>query len=55
MVEVVWTEGQNCLVVEDVMTDGGSVADTGKLLRVQGMSVRGGGQKIKKFDFELAY
>ena len=39
MVEGVWSKGQNCLVVEDVVTTGGSVADTAKLLREQGMSV----------------
>jgi len=39
MVEGVWSEGQNCLVVEDVVTTGGSVADTAKLLREHGMAV----------------
>jgi len=39
MVEGVWSEGQNCLVVEDVVTTGGSVADTAKLLREHGMTV----------------
>ena len=39
MVEGVWVEGQNCLVVEDVVTTGGSVADTAKLLREHGMTV----------------
>ena len=39
MVEGVWAEGQNCLVVEDVVTTGGSVADTAKLLREHGMTV----------------
>jgi len=39
MVEGVWRDGQNCLVVEDVVTTGGSVADTAKLLREHGMTV----------------
>jgi len=39
MVEGVWTQGQSCLVVEDVVTTGGSVLDTAKLLRELGMSV----------------
>ena len=39
MVEGVWKEGQNCLVVEDVVTTGGSVADTAKLLRERGITV----------------
>lgn len=39
MVEGVWSDGQNCLVVEDVITTGSSVADTATLLRKHGMSV----------------
>ena len=39
MVEGVWTEGQNCVVVEDVVTTGGSVLETAELLRREGMEV----------------
>lgn len=39
MVEGVWKQGQRCLVVEDVVTTGGSVGDTAKLLREHGMQV----------------
>ena len=34
-----WTQGQGCLIVEDVITSGGSVADTVKVLRDHGMKV----------------
>lgn len=39
MVEGVWTEGQNCVVVEDVVTTGGSVLETAEMLRREGMEV----------------
>jgi len=39
MVEGRWTDGQNCVIVEDVITSGGSVIDTAKLLETHGMKV----------------
>ena len=39
MVEGVWKEGENCSVVKDVVTTGGSVADTAKLLKERGITV----------------
>ena len=39
MIEGVWSHGQRCLIVEDVITSGGSVADTVKVLRDHGMMV----------------
>ena len=39
MVEGVWKDGQNCVVVKDIVTTGGSVVETAELLRKQGMEV----------------
>jgi len=39
MVEGKWEQGQACLIVEDVITSGGSVKDTAILLRDHGMKV----------------
>ena len=39
IVEGVWEDGQNCLIVEDIVTTGGSVLDTAELLRGLGMEV----------------
>ena len=39
MVEGVWKDGQNCVVVNDIVTTGGSVLETAELLRKHGMEV----------------
>ena len=39
MVEGTWTSGQDCIIVEDVITSGGSVKETAKLLREHDMKV----------------
>jgi len=39
MVEGTWSSGQDCIIVEDVITSGGSVKETAKLLREHDMKV----------------
>ena len=39
LIEGVWEQGQSCVIVEDVITSGGSVADTVQVLRDHGMTV----------------
>ena len=39
LIEGVWEQGQRCVIVEDVITSGGSVADTVTVLRDHGMTV----------------
>jgi len=39
MVEGIWEAGQDCIIVEDVITSGGSVKETADLLKQHGMQV----------------
>jgi len=64
MLEGVFEEGQNCLIIEDVVTTGSSVRETAKLLREHGMVVtdavvllnrdQGGAHELTKHGIKLA-